>query len=150
MSLLAGLGRGTDLPRVWVAVGRAPACPRELLIPTFYPSHGAAAPSSSGNCRDREAQLEEMNRRKVQFVDCNNTVSKPTAGTAELEPRTNPPRPEKQLATSYKINTTRSSQNSIQSAEEGLGCCMACKYWPSFFFISIFNTVSLSLQPTAN
>lgn len=60
-------------------------------------SHSHLLPLSQCRC---PLQLRELlgqrrtackNWRKVQFVDCTNTISKPTAGTTELEHRTNTP-----------------------------------------------------------
>lgn len=67
------------------------AAPGDFSFPYFTPLTVLLPLPAQGAAGTEKPSLQELNRRKVQVVDCTNTVSKPTAGTAELENRTNPP-----------------------------------------------------------
>lgn len=85
-------------------------CPRGLLIPIFYPSHGAAAPSSSGSCRDREAQLARTEQEKGPGCGLYQHCLQTHSWDGRAGEQNQPPRSEKQLAMSYRINTARSAK----------------------------------------
>lgn len=86
-----GWAQATTCPRSRWQQEELRAAPGDFSFPPFTPLMVPLPLAAQGAAGTEKHSLQELKRRKVQFVDCTNTTSKPTAGTTELEHRTNPP-----------------------------------------------------------